>query len=127
VKVRGFAFYDEEKAMADEVQQLRASLARMRPGQGRRYGAAMRGRISRLAMKLRADGTSWAAVGEALGMPPETVRRICVGGDAGEPGFVPVEVAPEIGRVGIALVTASGHRVEGLDLETLIALLARLA
>jgi hypothetical protein len=113
--------------MADEVQWLRVSLAQMRPGQGRRYGAAIRSRISRVAMKLRAAGASWGAVGEAFGMPLETVRRICVGREPGEPGFVPVEVAPETGQVGITLVTPSGHRVEGLNLETLTVLLARLA
>ncbi len=113
--------------MANEVQRLRASLARMRPGQGRRYGTRVRGRIARVAKQLREDGASWRDVGEALGMPLETVRRICVEHETSATGFVPVEITPEIRRDEIALVTPGGHRVEGLDLETVAALLARLA
>jgi hypothetical protein len=113
--------------MADEVQRLRTRLAGMPAGRGRRYGARIRSRISIVAMKLREGGATWAAVGDALGIPLETVRRICVGRHAGKPRFVAVEVAPEIGQATIVLVTPSGHRVEGLDLESLATLLARLA
>ncbi|HYZ89718.1 MAG TPA: hypothetical protein VE620_10520 [Myxococcales bacterium] len=119
--------FHEEKAMADEVQRLRIDLARMRPGNGRRYGAPIRGRIARVATKMRDDGVSWAAVGDAFGIPMETVRRICIEHQDHKPGFVPVEVAPQVERPGIVLVAPGGHRVEGLDLETLVTLLARLA
>jgi hypothetical protein len=62
-------------------------------------------------------------------MPLGTVRRICDESKETGPGtdFVPVEIAPEVQGGGIALVTPGGHRVEGLDLETAAALLARLA
>ena len=112
--------------MANEVQRLRASLARMRPGRGRRYGAAVRRRIARVAGQLREDGGSWRDVGEALGMPLETVRRICVEGEGSTPGFVPVKITPESRHGEITVVTPSGHRVEGLDLEAVAVLLARL-
>lgn len=113
--------------MADEVQRLRASLARMRSGNGRRYGADIRGRISRAVKQMREDGASWRVVGERLGMPLETVRRIYVGHEDAAPGFVPVELAADIRRGELAVVTPGGHRVEGLDLDTAVALLARLA
>ena len=113
--------------MANEVQRLRASLGRMRPGQGRRYGAGVRDRIARVVKQMREDGASWGDVGEALGVPLETVRRICVEREGVRAGFVAVEVAPEIRRGEISLVTAGGHRVEGLDVETVVMLLARLA
>jgi hypothetical protein len=98
----------------------------MRPGQGRRYGARVRGRIAQVAKQMRHDGASWRDVGEALGMPLETVRRICAEREV-TAGFAPVEIAPEARRGEIALVTPGGHRVEGLDLETVAMLLARLA
>jgi hypothetical protein len=113
--------------MANEVELLRASLARMPPGQGRRYGAAVRHRIARVARQLREDGGSWREVGAALGIPLETVRRICVEREDSSPGFVPVEITPASRRNEITVVTPSGHRVEGLDLETAAGLLARLA
>jgi hypothetical protein len=113
--------------MANEIQRLRATLARMRPGQGRRYGARVRARIAQVAKQMRHDGASWRDVGEALGMPLETVRRICADREATAADFVPVEIAPDARRGEIALVTPGGHRVEGLDLETVAVLLARLA
>ena len=113
--------------MADEARRLRASLARMRPGQGRRYGAGVRDQISRVAKQMLETGTSWREVGEALGIPIGTVRRICDEREASAVGFVPVEITPELGRGGLVVVTLAGHRVEGLDLETTVALLARLA
>ena len=42
--------------MADEVQRLRASLVRMRSGNGRRYEADIRGRISRVVKQMREAG-----------------------------------------------------------------------
>lgn len=99
----------------------------MRAGHGRRYGSGIRDRISRAAKQLRAGGASWQAVGETLGIPLETARRICIEHDERAPGFVPVEIAPELQRGGIAVVTPGGYRVEGLDVETAVTLLARLA
>ncbi len=113
--------------MANEIQRLRASLARMRPGNGRRYGSDVRDRISQAAKQLRAGGASWRAVGETLGMPLETVRRIYVEHEDRAPGFIPVEIAPERQRGEIAVVTPGGYRVEDLDVETALTLLARLA
>jgi hypothetical protein len=113
--------------MTNDVQRLRVALAGMRPGNGRRYGTGMRERIVRVTKQLRENGASWRDVGETLGMPLETVRRICVEDEATAPGFVPVEITPEIRRGELAVVTPGGHRVEGLDLETAVALLVRLA
>ena len=113
--------------MADEIQRLRASLARMRPGNGRRYGSGLRDQISRAAKQLRAGGASWRAVGETLGMPLETVRRIHDEQEERTRGFVPIEIGPALPCGGIAVVTPGGYRVEGLDVETAVTMLARLA
>jgi hypothetical protein len=43
------------------------------------------------------------------------------------PGFVAVEVADDARRRNLVVVAPSGHRVEGLDVEMVVALLARLA
>ena len=87
----------------------------------------MRARIALVATQLRHDGASWRDVGEAIGIPLETVRRICAEREETAVGFVPVEISPAARRGEIALVTPGGHRVEGLDLETVAVLLARLA
>lgn len=90
----------------------------MRPGHGRRYGASVRDRVCRAATQLRQGGASWRDVGRAPGIPLDTIRRICSEGEAIRPGFVPVEIAPNLGRGELAIVTPGGHRAEGLDLET---------
>jgi hypothetical protein len=113
--------------MTKEVGRLRARLGRMPPGQGRRYGAEVRDWIARVVKQMREGGASWRDVGEALGVPLETVRRICNEREGSRASFVAVEVAPEVRRGAIALVTPGGHRVEGLDVETVAMLLARLA
>jgi hypothetical protein len=87
----------------------------------------VRDRIARVVKQMREGGASWRNVGEALGVPLETVRRIWVEREGSRAGFVAVEVAPEIRRGEISLVTTGGHRVEGLDVETVAVLLARLA
>lgn len=58
-----------------------------------------------------------------LGCRGETVRRLC----EAAPGFVAVEVAEATRPGDLVVVAPSGHRVEGLDVETVVALLARLA
>jgi hypothetical protein len=53
--------------------------------------------------------------------------RASLGADAAGARATAVEVAPEIRRGEISLVTPGGHRVEGLDVEKVAVLLARLA
>jgi hypothetical protein len=57
-----------------------------------------------------------------MGLPSETVRRLC----EAAPGFAPVEVVNDAIARELVLVAPSGYRVEGLDVETVVALLARL-
>jgi hypothetical protein len=51
------------------------------------------------------------------------VRRLC----EAAPSFVAVEVADVVVARDLVVVAPSGYRVEGLDIETVVALLARLA
>jgi hypothetical protein len=109
--------------MQTEVQKLRATLARREGGRGRRFAPELRRQISAVGRRLRDEGQSWLRIGREIGLPMETVRRLC--GTAR--GFVAVEVVDEAAPRDLVVVTPSGHRVEGLDVETVVALLARLA
>lgn len=109
--------------MDSDVQRLRAALARRDGGRGRRFAPELRRQITEVGRELRAEGRSWFKIGREIGLPAETVRRLC----ETAAGFVAVEVADEAVARNLVVVAPSGHRVEGLDVETLVALLARLA
>lgn len=109
--------------METEIRRLRAVLARREGGRGRRFAPELRRQITAVGRGMRAEGGSWFKIGREIGLPAETVRRLC----EGAPGFVAVEVADEGRPRSLAVVAPSGYRVEGLDIETVVALLARLA
>jgi glycosyltransferase involved in cell wall biosynthesis len=112
--------------MDEQVKRLRVRLARMPRGRGKRYTSELKKQIAAAAMRLRGSGMGWHRIGEALGIPNETVRRFCgAAGRAATGEFVPVVVADGGGAAPV-LVTASGLRVEGLDIEQVAQLLLRL-
>jgi hypothetical protein len=108
--------------METEIRRLRATLARREGGRGRRFAPELRRQITTVGRGLRAGGKSWFKIGREIGLPSETVRRLCEA-----PGFVAVEVADGPAAHELVVVAPSGYRVEGLDVETVVALLARLA
>jgi hypothetical protein len=109
------------------IKRLRARLARMHRGRGKRYTAELKQQIAAAARQLRRSGLGWHRVGEELGIPNETIRRFCgVSGGAGGGEFVRVEVADKSTGAPV-IVTPGGMRVEGLDLEQVARLLIRLA
>ncbi len=108
--------------MENEIRRLRAMLARREGGRGRRFAPELRRQITAVGRGLRAEGRSWFKIGREIGLPAETVRRLCEG-----PGFVAVEVRDGAVARDLAVVAPSGYRVEGLDVETVVALLALLA
>jgi hypothetical protein len=109
--------------MEAEVRKLRAMLARREGGRGRRFAPELRRQISAVGRRLRDEGQSWFRIGREIGVRGETVRRLC----EAAPGFVAVEVVDQAGRSDLVVVAPTGYRVEGLDVETVVALLARLA
>ena len=109
--------------MENEVRRLRAGLARRESGRGRRFAPELRRQISVVGRRLRDEGKSWFRIGREIGLPAETVRRLCEAAS----GFAPVEVVNDSVARDIVVVAPSGYRVEGLDVETAVALLARLA
>lgn len=109
--------------METEVRKLRAMLARREGGRGRRFAPELRSQISAVGRRLRDEGKTWFRIGREIGLPGETVRRLC----EAAPGFAPVEVVNDAVARDLVVVAPSGYRVEGLDVATVVALLARLA
>lgn len=110
--------------------RLRSAVARVRRGRGsrsRRYPADLRRQIVTHVVSLRAEGVSVRSVAASLGLSYPTV----LGWLQAEPkGFRSVAVrepAPESERPVLRLVTAQGHRVEGLSREDVAFLLQSLA
>jgi hypothetical protein len=109
--------------METVIRRLRAALARREGGRGRRFAPELRRQITTVGRGLRAEGKSWFKIGREIGLPAETVRRLC----EAAPGFVAVEVVSDAVARDLVVVAPSGYRVEGLDVETVARLLARLA
>jgi hypothetical protein len=111
-----------------EIRRLRAQLARMDRGRGKRYPAELRQRIGRAATELRRRDQSWQGIGAFLGIPHETVRRFTGASTLGRrrSGFVPVMVEDDAGDSTCVLVTPGGYRVEGLGVAGMAELIRRL-
>ena len=104
--------------MEDEVRRLRVALVRRESGRGRRFAPEVRRQISAVGRWLRDEGKSWFRIGREMGLPSETVRRLC----EAAPGFAPVEVVTMRSHATSLSSRPSGYRVEGLDVETVVAL-----
>jgi transposase len=105
-------------------------------GRGTRYPSAERTRLLRIARRRRAQGWSWSRIGDALGLPGETLRwwsqrRAKTGAVPAARGgaMVPVTIVPGPERneaMPLALITPSGWRIEGLSLAAALELYRRL-
>ncbi len=105
-----------------------------RPRRGARYSVGLRAQAVELALAQMARGERLGAVASALGIGVGTLQRWleATGDSAGrlrevevvETGERPVQ--DRDGRGGLALATASGHRVEGLSLAEVAQLLGAL-
>jgi hypothetical protein len=114
--------------MDKTVIGVRARLARMERGRGKRYTSELKKQVAKAAMRLREAGLGWHRIGRALGIPNETVRRFCrASSDSGGGAFAPVVVADDDSGTSVVLVTPGGYRVEGLNLDQVAQLLTRLA
>ena len=110
-----------------EREQLKRTIGRLERGRGRRYPAALRGRIDAYVARRREQGASWAAIGDELDVPLETLRRWSKTPRVS--AMVPVEVvAPTVDSDDIvAVVSPSGWRLEGLDVRDAVAVLRALS
>lgn len=113
--------------MDDVVQRFRRQAGRElgdRQGAERRYSVGLRQQAVAYWRAREPAGDGVRAVATALGIAPVSLRRW-----AEDARFRPVHVladaAPEPTRL-VVVIDATGVRVEGVDLETAVQLVARL-
>jgi hypothetical protein len=122
--------------MPESIPQLRAQARQFSRGKtptGVRYPAAFRAAVTGAARRQRAQGAPAAQVARELGVSPASLGRWLQ--RPPRPVLRPVTVTAEIARPagpaptagGPILITPQGVRVEGLDRDTLIAVLRGLA
>jgi hypothetical protein len=121
-----------------EARQIRRRIPRMTPGQKRKFGARLRERVLAWIGRAHAAGLRDADCSRLLGLPAPTFN-------AWRQRLVPFEMpmaltVPEVSKElvpitvpagieltsGVVVVTPSGCRVEGLNLEQAYALLREL-
>jgi hypothetical protein len=103
--------------------KLLRALAAHQPARGKLYAPAIQALVVEFAQRCRSEGVSWNRIAVDLGIPFETVRRWCMRA----PTMRAIEVVDEVRRSGsIAVVSPSGHRLEGLTLEESVTVLRAL-
>lgn len=116
--------------MDEQVRRFREQARRAnvgRRGTGRRYGKVLRQEAVSYARQCRGRGESWGRIAERLGVPAATLLRWAQ--EASAASFRPVEIREEPGEVAepeepsLVWITPRGHRIEGLSLEAVSALL----
>ena len=109
------------------ASSLRAALASHEPARGKRYEPLLKARIIGFARSRRAEGGSWVQIASEVGLAFETLRRWCV---AAEPSasraMVPVQVVADPIDHTVSVVSASGHRIEGLTLQEAVSVVRAL-
>jgi hypothetical protein len=110
--------------MDRELQDLRRELGRIERGRGVWYPDPLRVRIAAWARRRRADGATLRELSRETGVCAESLRRWTAGANV-VPAMVPIEVVTdqidEQPR-GLRMITASGHRIEGLTIADTITL-----
>lgn len=109
------------------AHRLRTRLATSdRTGPGRGYPPALREEVVVFVRSLGASVRP-VEVADALGLPAATLARWLHGASPEAASFRPLQVIDVEGRPdGLVLHAPCGVRIEGLDLESLAALLRRL-
>jgi transposase-like protein len=111
---------------ARHASSLRAALASHEPGRGRRYSPDLKARIIEFAQSRRGEGASWAEIAGEIGIGFETLAGWCMAAEPKTRAMVPVRVVPDRDEVTVSVVSAGGHRIEGLTLPEAIAVLRAL-
>jgi hypothetical protein len=120
-----------------EGRQLRNEISKLRPDKRRRYNPALQERILDW-VKRATEGGMWPSeCGKALGIKAwrftywQQVRERRAAAAAAEEtplALVPIDTPSYASPVaGLTVTTPSGHRVDGLTLEQVVALLRELA
>jgi len=110
-----------------QVSSLRAAVASHGPARGKRYSAELRARMIEFAHSRRGEGASWMQISEEIGVAFETLRRWCVPerGPSSR-AMVPVRVVADRVERTVSVVSACGHRIEGLTLHEAVDVLRAL-
>ena len=114
--------------MQDTIRRLRLQARLVSRGKAPtavRYPAEFRTKAVAVARRLRSQGVSMVQVARDLGVRPRTLEIWLRRGQRSRIRPVVVTTAPamEVLTIRPVLVTAQGHRVEGLDLDTLVQVL----
>jgi hypothetical protein len=120
--------------LLDEGKRLRAEVAVLPRGRGRKYPHQLRHRILDWVGRALAKGLTETDCGDALGIPMHRFEMWRESDRARETAIVLAEAPTELVPVevtgasegGLVLVAPSGDRVEGLTVEQVIALLKAL-
>lgn len=105
-----------------DPRELRRELSEHEGGVGRRYPAALKQQATEYASERHAAGARFITIAQELGIPTSTLVRWC-DGTTTQPSataLVPVEVISPSSS-SITLVSPSGFRLEGLELDDAIA------
>jgi transposase-like protein len=78
------------------------------------------------AQSRRGEGASWAQVAGDIGIAFETLRRWRIAAEPKPRAMVPVRVVADRGEPTVSVVSAGGHRIEGLTLDEATAVLRAL-
>lgn len=121
--------------MSLPLDQLRALVAQHRAAPAAAgFPLAIRQAVASHALPRHQNGERWSQIGADLGLSSTTIvnwtRELSASPpkSSGSPSFVPVlltDVRPVSPT--LTLLSPSGFRIEGLDLDTAVALLQRLA
>jgi len=89
-----------------------------RRGRGRRFPEALRKQLQAEAVARRGRGESIALIARVLRVSEQSIRRWCGDGGTGSPKLVPVVVRAEpVPSARVDVVSPTGWRIEGLDLD----------
>lgn len=118
--------------MLDAIRQLRTEARQLSHGKAPkavRYPIAFRTAVATVVRRQLDDGVALHRVAGRLGLPDRSLARWLH--ESAPPGLRPVTVRPDSVPVappaaGLVLITPRGVRVEGLDHDTLVAVLRRL-
>jgi hypothetical protein len=110
--------------MEHELQNLRRELGRIERGRGVWYPNPLRERIAAWARRRRAEGATLRELADESGVCAESLRRWTALKTAA-PTLVPIEVVADRTDEqprGLRMITAAGHRIEGLTIADTIML-----
>jgi|SRR5580704_8834613 hypothetical protein len=110
-----------------ELRDLVRELARLRRRGATRHPAKLRARITAWVIARRERGEWWTEIVSAIGIPAQTLIRWCETGRAATAEMKAVSVidTPPVGTV--TLVSPTGLRIEGISIDTAIAILRGIA